>query len=516
MNATEARKIAEENVELQARMLRLLAEENREKISKPLRQLDAAAKKNATPEGAMARVFIDQAAQLADVDYEAVRVNLAQSAGVRVAVLDAERAKIRQRGVKVTDNKPGQPLTFEEIVPWPDAVDAHGLLSEIAKLVRRHVVLSNDAVIAVMLWIVVTYLVDAVDCAPMLGILSATKRCGKTTLLGLLTRLVLRPLPNASISGPMVFRVIEAGHPTLLIDEADSFLPDNEALRGIINSGHTRETAFTIRGVGDDFEPRKFSTWGFKALAAIGKLPGTITDRAIIVRMERKARGDTCEKLRATPKDVFVEFQRKLSRFAADYAEEIRGARPTIPLTLNDRESDCWEPLLAIADLAGKTWSERARLAAKRLKADDSDADDLAVELLQDAFNSFGDDEKLASETLIERLCSDPTRPWFTYNRGKPISARQVAAKLKSFGITSGSVRLETGTPKGYKRDDFVSPIARYPLPSATPPQVNDGAASSDFPIRHTPEFVADEKPSKPSNGAACGVVADKLGVLEL
>lgn len=43
--------------------------------------------------------------------------------------------------------------------------------------------------------------------------------------------------------------------PTMLIDEADTFLCDNDELRGVLNTGHTRATAYVIRTVGEDHEP---------------------------------------------------------------------------------------------------------------------------------------------------------------------------------------------------------------------------------------------------------------------
>ena len=64
-----------------------------------------------------------------------------------------------------------------------------------------------------------------------------------------------------------------------MIDEADTFLAEAEELRGVLNSGH-RRTGEVIRDVGDDFEPRRFSTWAPVAIAAIGKIPGTLEDRS--------------------------------------------------------------------------------------------------------------------------------------------------------------------------------------------------------------------------------------------
>lgn len=47
-------------------------------------------------------------------------------------------------------------------------------------------------------------------------------------------------------------------------------------VRGILNSGYTRDAAFVVRTVGDDNEPCRFSTWAAKAVALIGRLPDTL------------------------------------------------------------------------------------------------------------------------------------------------------------------------------------------------------------------------------------------------
>src|SRR6202040_793295 len=104
----------------------------------------------------------------------------------------------------------------------------------------------------------------------------ATKRSGKTTLLEIISMLAPRSLSASNITAAALFRVIESFKPTLLIDEADTFLRDNDELRGVINAGHRRSSAFVIRTVGDEHEPKQFCTWGAKAIALIGKLPGTL------------------------------------------------------------------------------------------------------------------------------------------------------------------------------------------------------------------------------------------------
>ena len=106
--------------------------------------------------------------------------------------------------------------------------------------IRRYVVLDAAAADAVALWCVGTHAFDCFTIFPRLIATSPEPRCGKTTLLDAVERLVPRPLAAANITAPALFRTIEAARPTLLLDEADTFAKDNEDLRGILNSGHRR------------------------------------------------------------------------------------------------------------------------------------------------------------------------------------------------------------------------------------------------------------------------------------
>jgi hypothetical protein len=83
-----------------------------------------------------------------------------------------------------------------------------------------------------------------------------------------------------------MFRAVEAAKPTLLIDEADTFLAHSDELRGISNVGN-KKGGQVIRCVGDDAEPRAFAAFAPAAVAAIGHLPGTIQDRSITLLMRR-------------------------------------------------------------------------------------------------------------------------------------------------------------------------------------------------------------------------------------
>jgi hypothetical protein len=134
--------------------------------------------------------------------------------------------------------------------------------------------------------------------------------------------------------------MIERDRPTLLCDEVDTWLKENEIARGIINSGHTRDAAFVWRCNADTNAPEKFSTWAPKALGGIGKLADTLAGRSIFIKMERKRIGQEIQKFRDTDPNDFITLRRKLVRWTADDQETVKIAHPTISGVLGDREGD--------------------------------------------------------------------------------------------------------------------------------------------------------------------------------
>jgi hypothetical protein len=247
----------------------------------------------------------------------------------------------------------GSAFEFAAPEPWPLPVDGSALLADITGTLTRYVALPRFAEVAAALWTLHAHALDAAGASPLLALLSPEKRCGKTTTLALLSRLVPRALLSSNISAASLFRVVEKYSPTLLVDEADSFLREKEELRGILNSGHTRDAAYVVRTVGDDHEPRRFSTWAAKAVAMIGCLPDTLTDRSIVVPMRRRAPREPVERLRLDRPGDFEDLRRRAARWAADHLAELRAADPDLPGDLGDRAADNWRPLLAIADLVG-------------------------------------------------------------------------------------------------------------------------------------------------------------------
>jgi putative DNA primase/helicase len=276
---------------------------------------------------------------------------------------------------------------------------------------------------------------------------------------------------------------VEEIRPTLLIDEADSFLAADEAMRGILNSGHTRAGAHVIRNVevNGEHKPRRFSTWAPKAIATIRELADTLEDRAIVVQLQRKPKAAKVSRLRKRDSEEFGILRRKTARWQEDNFPKLADPNPAIPDSLNDRAADNWEPLLAIADLAGGDWPARARDAACLLSGEGHDAASFNVELLADIRLAFGEEREISSAKLVATLTADPVRPWVEWQNGKPLTQQQLAGLLKPFGIISERIELATtpgirGRVRGYKAEHFTEVWEAY-CPGQNPSQADSEAA---------------------------------------
>ena len=166
---------------------------------------------------------------------------------------------------------------------------------------------------------------------PRLLVSSPEKRCGKTTLLETIQAMCFRGLAAANISAASLFRGLEAWSPTLLIDEADTFLHGNDELRGILNSGHTKSTAYVIRTVGDEHEPKLFPTFAPIAIGMIKRPPDTLLDRSIVIRLQRKLGTDPVTSLPLEAENDYLPIRQKCLRWAEDNIGESGGRQGTDP-----------------------------------------------------------------------------------------------------------------------------------------------------------------------------------------
>jgi Protein of unknown function (DUF3631) len=362
----------------------------------------------------------------------------------------------------------GHAIVLSEPEPSENPVDGAALLDEIVSAIQRYVVLPVHAACACACWVVHTFLAEHSLFSPRLSISSPTKGCGKTTLLDVLARLVLRPLLASNVTPAAVFRVIEKHKPCLLIDEADTFLGVNDELRGILNSGH-RKGGAVLRVTGDDLEPRQFATFAPCGIALIGTLPPTLADRSIPVELNRRRPNEPVESFRPDRAGQLDALARQVARWARDNAIAVAAVDPEMPEEVTNRARDNWRVLKAIAIVAGGNWPEHIDEAAKAAQARvENEASRLEL-LLEDirAVGSSDNDTEVRSADLVQRLIELEGRPWAELSHGKPLTQNRLARLLKPLAIGPGNVGPENSRARGYMRDQFQEAFERYLAPQA-------------------------------------------------
>jgi Protein of unknown function (DUF3631) len=449
-------------------------------------------------------------AGLSPLQYDRVRKEEAAAAGVGLGALDD--AVKKHRAEHVSTDADGMPEFLRDTEPWSDRVDGAELLNRIVETIEQHMVLPKGAASAIALWVVHCHAHDCFAISPILSITSPAPECGKSTLLTIISAMVPRALAASNVTPSTIFRAVEAWRPTLLIDEADTFLTENHEMRGILNSGHQKATAYVLRSVdtGDGFEPQRYRTWAPKAIAMIKTMSATLVSRSIRIELQRKARGANVKSLRADRLDHLAPLGQQAARWVADHQIQLAAHDPDMPAELGNRLADNWRPLITIADVAGGDWPERAREIAR---GDRVPVGELGIMLLEDIKRIFEAErvDRIPSAVLANKLVLEEDKPWVEYSYGKQISTRQIAELLAPFKIIPNTIRVGTTTPKGYLLKQFLDAFAVYtPDLSATPPQASESAKNQEKSSATEEIVLRHKKPERSSNSAACGGVAAK------
>lgn len=406
---------------------------------------------------------------------------------------------------------------FPAMEPWPESVSGQTVLEEAAAFFRHYLVLPPHADTVLALWCLHAHSFECFEHSPRLNVTSPEKRSGKTLVIDLLQCLTPKALRTENLSTAVLFRLIDRHHPTLLVDECDTFLANNEELRGCLNAGHKRGGQF-LRCVGDQHEAKVFKVFGPVVLAGIRALPGTLHDRSIVVALKRATATELAQVQRFDSRTLMPDnpLNRKLARWAQDNQEALQQADPAMPV--HSRLADNWRPLFAIAELCG--WQTQVMAALYALTDTEIEDDSISVQLLKDIQQVFTDagTDKLFSEDLTEALWRCEDSPWADWSRGQPLTKNKLAGLLKPFKVKPKDIRIGSDVKKGYRLDWFDDVFARYlpvptpPAQTATPLHPSNSKGFSDSQNATSENRVAFQKPMNINNGAGCSGVAVQTG----
>lgn len=412
-----------------------------------------------------------------------------------------------------------------EIEPLPnDAVN--GLLEQALEFLDRYVILPGDHERhAEALWAAHSWAIDGAHATPYLLTLSPEKRSGKTRNQETVELLVREPWRVTGASEAAMFRKIEQARPTLLLDEIDATFSSHsdrtEPLRAVLNAGN-RPGASVARVVGEGHEVRDFSVFCAKMLSGIDKgslIPDTIRDRSITITMVRRTAAEPVERFRYRDANAEAEPIREgMERWAVGAVDLLLEADPELPPELDDRAAEAWEPLLAIADMAGGEWPRLAREAAIALSGqEDRDEVTTGTLLLEAIRDAFGDADRIATTNLLAVINGDEELPFGGWAEGKGLDGRRLAKLLKPYGVRPRPIRIDGEVAKGYLLDQFEEVWSRWLPPDTAVTSVTtvtgDEPVTQDSALASQCNSVTDVTDKSRGNGAVTATEAEEAEI---
>ena len=398
----------------------------------------------------------ERLARLGPAEYDRCRRAEAKRLHLRIETLDTEVAKYR---AELDLQSQANAVQLPAIELWPEPVNGAEVLDQVASRYGLYLVLPPGAPDAMCLWTAHSHAFAAFHLSPRLSLYSPKPGCGKTTAFDVITTMVPRPLRTENISAPVLFRLVDQHQPTLLLDEVDAYLHQSEELRGLLNAGHKRG-ACAYRCEGEGKAVRAFHAFAPAALAGIGSLPATLRDRSVLVPLVAAEEGQIATRFDPLRTEIETTLARKLARWAADNFDALAACDPPLPPGTFNRLADNWRPLLAIAQIAGGDWPQRALAAFARLRQapgalrDAHGADRTLLADIRQLFTQSGSD-RMTSEDLVDSLCALADRP---YSQPSSINHQptKLARLLATFGVRSRSLRVGDRCVRGYQLADFA------------------------------------------------------------
>lgn len=340
------------------------------------------------------------------------------------------------------------------------------IVEKIAAYLDRFMVFSHPAQSRVMaLWILHTRAFadnfpERPYMTPYLYVNSMEPGCGKTTLLNLCRDLAYNPEKADNMTSSVMFRLIEAVHPTLLLDEIDTVFNGTKAteeLRGVANSGYKMGGFIWRNAPGKDGpEPRKFDTFGPKVLAGIdnGQLPETLVTRCIEIALEKVGTLDENGQVvgpDGVAREIYYEFlaeanaehiRREIDLFMAEWAARYSRYMPKPVPGLKPRQFEIAFPLLQVAHAVGceaeaVEWI-KAIFSYRPVK---DTAEQATLRAIRVIFDETGE-ERIFSRDIYGKL---------------GITGKKLSNFLAQYGIAPHDCTIGGKTGKAYYRAHFAN-----------------------------------------------------------
>jgi putative DNA primase/helicase len=373
----------------------------------------------------------------------------------------------------ITDSTANHVGLIESLNAWPEPLDGDQIMHDIVSTLKRYVVFSDpDDAVLVGFWCLGTYFMQIWNLWPRLLIQAPEFQCGKSVLLGLVEALSFRGMIASQATSAGITRVISHYKPTLCLDEADTWVRQDKKLNGILNSGHSRRSAYVLiaqQGKTADEAVSVLHVWTAIALAGIGQQKDTLTSRSIVINLRRKMAGESVEDYSEGVFDDLRDTRRRILRWSEDNAHSVHACKVTLPDGGGDRQRDNFRPLFRLAATLGGEWPERLEKIFQQINQRSEDIGvSASVSLLRDLMGLFrvaGDPPSMGTRRLITLLCAIEEAGWGNWKNNKPITTSHLAELLRPYGVKSVDCRTAGGVIKMLKLEDLREAYERYAAP---------------------------------------------------
>lgn len=351
----------------------------------------------------------------------------------------------------------GTPRDVSVTVATPN--ETSELLNSVASRIARHVILPESYARVSALALLHFWAFRAARTSPIIEVQSIAQESGKTVLIDILAGLSPSVEKVFDATPASLFEPADQGA-TIIYDEGDlNFTSSNITLIKFFNAGCKRNGPRIRRAGG-----KSYSAWCPKVIARIGKMPNAaLASRCITFYMHRKLPGENVERILPNHEREIAELAATCKLWAETAVSNLLDAVPEMPTGFASRRIDKWEPLLAIAELAGPEWAQQARkdaLALDPIHLDEPSLEEMLLHDIRAGFDMTGA-AAISSAALVAHLKGFKDRPWCQWGSDGQLRL----AKLLPRHIRPMNVRTPIQA-KGYRREQFDELFKHYPKKS--------------------------------------------------
>lgn len=392
-------------------------------------------------------------------------------------------------------------MNHRVLTPWSNRDHGEDLLNEIRAFVRRFWAPPSEVALdAFVLWIAHTHAVGAdnklvFETTPRMFLCSTGPASGKSTALQMLELLSGRGKRIADPTAPALLALIDQERASVLIDELDTLMGSGaggRSTRTVMLEGYSEGGAIA-RGSSaapgghkmvSCFAPMAFA--GMRQNFISNPKLDALRTRTIMLLCKPRAHGQVVEPYRRRLHSGQARaLNAALVKWGERHVSTLTDCWPEPPEGIEDRAAELWEPLLAVGEVVGGEWTERARTACRVLalgepEEGDDDPGTPVEMLLSDMSTIFMGEDRLASRTIVERLQLLPGSAWKRFP-SVIAAGKEIAAMLEPRGVAPRPVWLEGVTVRGYDRADLEA--AGMPALEAIEDEDQPVEELSDLPI---------------------------------